>query len=59
MKKKNTSELHNKMKDMVYDEFLSTMKAGVIVVTVDEMTNVFVNLLAEFMEFQRVKGVSK
>lgn len=55
MKKKNKDELHVKMERLVWDEFKDTMRAGVIVVTVDEMANYTINLLVEFMRF---KGMS-
>lgn len=54
--KRNNDTLHQKMRGIIYDEFTSCMKAGVIVVTVEEMTNVFINLLAEFMEFKRAQN---
>ena len=46
------------MRSMVNDEFMATMRLGVIVVTREEMVNVFINLLAEFIEFQRQQNSS-
>lgn len=56
MKKKYPKGTHGPMSHLVYDEFKDTMRMGVIVVSLDEMTNVFMNLLAEFMTFQKQRG---
>lgn len=53
MMKKIKTDLQKEMQWIVYEEFKDCYRAGVIVVTREEMTNVFINLLADFLEFQR------
>lgn len=55
MQNKHAVELKKAMRGMVWDEFKDCMRHGVIVLSIDEMTNVFTNLLTEFIVFQKRK----
>lgn len=61
MKKKNLTEiykLHSEMEDLVRDEFRGYSKRGIIVLTVQEMANVYINILKDFMDMQRSKQIA-
>ena len=43
------------MQNLVFDEFKDIMRNGMIVISLNEMTTVFINLIVDFNRMQKMK----